>query len=149
MGEVGFFGGFLFDGQTWTEVDIDDVVAPGGGPWLHVDIHDSDFAAVTYRPAGPGTGVAFLGFTPRVYFENPAASPPTDVHREAAGLAAWWAARRDAVTGADLAAKAAAVLLYLAKDDEDDEPADDSPFVEDKTDRFLTALGLPPFQPPA
>ncbi|MEV7986869.1 hypothetical protein [Micromonospora sp. NPDC085948] len=76
------------------------VACAGNTPWLLVDIHDSDSATLTYRPAGPGTGVAYLGYTPRTYFENPDASAPTDAVREAAGLSAWWAlTTADRMTG--------------------------------------------------
>ncbi len=86
---MGVFGTYLFDGTRWTEQDSEDEPT-AAGPWLWIDIHDSDVATVKYRPIGPGTGIAFLGFTPRVYFEDDSASDPTDVDREANGLAAWW-----------------------------------------------------------
>ncbi|MFF5225357.1 hypothetical protein [Dactylosporangium sp. NPDC000521] len=156
---MGFFGGFLYDGRSWTETDHSGMTAPSG-PWLHVDIHDSDFAVLTYRPAGPGTGTAFIGYTPSVYFGEPDASPPTDAPREAAGLAAWWSGLNPSASAADRDTMAATLLPYLAtdepQDDEDDEDDDEfedededdgtSPFVEDKVDDFLTALGLPSFR---
>ncbi len=58
-------------------------------PWLLVDIHDSDIATIAYRPTGSGSGVAYLGVTPRTYFEDPGASAPSDVAREAGGLVEW------------------------------------------------------------
>lgn len=148
---VGFFGGFLYDGRSWTEIDRSDMTAPSV-PWLHVDIHDSDFAVLTYRPAGPGTGTAFIGYTPSAYFGEPDAGPPTDAPREAAGLAAWWAGLNPSASAAGRDTVAATLLPYLAtdepQDDEDDDEFEDdgsSPFVEDKVDDFLTALGLPSF----
>lgn len=54
--------------------------------WLLVDIYDSDMAAVVYRPTGSGSGDRHLGVTLRIYFEDPDASAPTDVAREAGGL---------------------------------------------------------------
>jgi hypothetical protein len=118
---------------------------------------------VTYRPAGPGSGTAYLGFTPRTYFEQEDASLPTDVGREAAGLAAWWAGAHG--TTADQAAlKESELAGFLARDlapedldglDDGDEDLDDSDFdettvfieddifVEHRTSRFLAALGLP------
>lgn len=152
---MGFFGKFLFDGQLWTEVESGKKVAPpDAGFWLVVDIHDSDFAAVTYRPAGPGSGVAFLGYTPRSYFERPEA-PRTDVDREAAGLAAWWAGRRSGATDAERDAMAAGIRPFLAADLDSEgavaaSPEDDEDvFVEARTDRFLVALGLPPLPAPS
>ncbi|MEV4216804.1 nucleotidyltransferase domain-containing protein [Nonomuraea sp. NPDC049725] len=85
-----------------------------------VSIYDSDIATVIYRPAGPGTGVAYLGYTPCTYFEDPEASVPTDVEREAVGLASWWS---QAHGGAD-----------------DAEHGED--FVEVEAARFLGALSV-------
>ncbi len=160
---VGFFGKFLFDGQAWTEVESGTRVAPPDAEfWLVVDIHDSDFAAVQYRPAGPGSGIAFLGYTPRSYFGRPEA-PRTDVDREAAGLAAWWAGRQGDAAGASRDAMAAGIRPFLAADldpsdlgpSDPDAGApdagsrdDDDIFVETKTDRFLVTLGLPPLPMP-
>jgi hypothetical protein len=151
---MGYFGGSRFDGQSWTDAAADSIVAPDVAFWLHVDIHDSDIATITYHPAGPGTGVAYLGYTPRTYFDDPMASPPTDVHREATGLATWWAGRQGGATDTDRDAMAARLQPYLAEDldpedidlDEDDEeePDDADDFVEDETNRFLVTLGLPP-----
>ncbi|MFC0435703.1 hypothetical protein [Kutzneria buriramensis] len=147
---MGFFGTFVFDGSAWlTEPGAEKRV---GEPSLLVDIHDSDIATIVYRPAGPGSGVAYLGFTPRSYFEDDAASAPTDVAREAAGLAAWWRLRSSA-SDAEVAAKQQELAGYLAEDisaDEDVDAAeigaeldDAEVFVEVKTARFLAALGLP------
>ncbi|GAA2384310.1 hypothetical protein [Dactylosporangium salmoneum] len=156
---MGYFGAFLFDGRSWTDAEADNIVPSDAEYWLHVDIHDSDIATITYNPAGPGSGVAYLGLTPRTYFEDPNASLPTDAHREAAGLAAWWAGRQDGATDADRDAKTASLRPYLAEDlgpkdndsddeeDEEEEDRDDaSIFVEIKTDRFLVTLGLPPLR---
>jgi hypothetical protein len=147
---MGFFGTFVFDGSTWlTEPGAQKRV---GEPSLLVDIHDSDIATIVYRPAGPGSGVAYLGFTPRSYFEDDDASAPTDVAREAAGLAAWWRLRASA-SDAEAAAKEQELAGYLAADISPDEDVDAAEigrelddaevFVEVKTARFLAALGLP------
>jgi hypothetical protein len=72
-------------GMTWGsghELDIE-------APWLSVDIYDSDFAAVRYEPPGPGSGTAYLGNTPRTYFDAESASAPADMPREAEGVACW------------------------------------------------------------
>jgi hypothetical protein len=155
---MGFFGTFLYDGSGWT--DAQPSHDPGDahpGAWLLVDIHDSDITTLTYAPAGPGTGVAYVGVTPRTYFEDDSASRPTDVVREAAGLATWWAARRPGGAPHDaLLAKEAELLGYLAQDvDPEDDDLDDGDetdvdalddadvFVEIKTARLLTALDLP------
>ncbi|HEX6500947.1 MAG TPA: hypothetical protein VF054_18235 [Micromonosporaceae bacterium] len=150
---MGFFGTYLYDQHGWK------IQQPGASPevaepWLMLDIHDSDVATVTYRPAGPGSGTAFLGCTPRTYFADESASAPTDVNREAAGLATWWAHLRDGVSDAERDAKCSQILGYLAEDgdpecddwdeDEDVDEFDDGDiFVEATTVRFLTALDLP------
>lgn len=150
---MGFFGTFVYDRTGW-KPHRPGQVPEQSAPWLTVDIYDSDFATVGYSPVGRGSGVAYLGFTPRDYFEDPDAAPPTDVLREAAGLADWWAQRRNGATGSERAAKEHELAGYLAHDDGAIDPADLSDetigqfddediFVEIKTARFLSALDLP------
>jgi hypothetical protein len=87
---VGFFGRYVFDGRTWHNAELEAVQAPDiDAPWLSVDIYDGDFATVRYEPSGPGSGTAYLGKTPRTYFDEESASARTDVPREADG--AWHA----------------------------------------------------------
>jgi hypothetical protein len=143
---MGFFGTYAFEHGRWKTLSEGEL-PPLEEPFLWIDIHDSDITSVVYAPAGPGTGVAYLGLTPRTYFENPNASDPTDVLREAAGLAAWWALHNSG----DVTAKQADLLGYLAEDEEpgdfsveEGEDVEDADvFVEIKTARFLAALGLP------
>jgi hypothetical protein len=148
---MGFFGTYVYDRDGW-KPHRPGQVPELPAPWLTVDIYDSDFATVGYSPAGRGSGVAYLGFTPRDYFEDPEAAPPTDVEREAAGLADWWAqCRGGATTDSDRAAKERELAGYLADDDGAvdlcDETIgqfdDEDIFVEIKTARFLGALDLP------
>jgi hypothetical protein len=162
---MGFFGTYLFESGTWRSGVVapshSDVWEPIRGdeppaasePWLLVDIHDSDITTVTYRPAGPGSGVAYLGYTPRSYFERDNASDPTDVGREAAGLASWWREVHGAAA-AEAALKESELVAFLAQDlgpsewptdeDEDEDDLDDAEvFVEVKTGHFIAALGLP------
>ncbi|MER7284073.1 hypothetical protein ABT369_57670 [Dactylosporangium sp. NPDC000244] len=153
---MGYFAAFLFDGTAWAPADSDEIEVPESEHWMHLDIHDSDLTFVSYRPVGAGTGVCYLGFTPRTYFDEPTASAPTDVQRECAALADWWAGWRGGATDAERTAMAERLRPYLAEDeeqpeidpdeedDEDDEDAD--VFVEVKTDRFIAALELPPFR---
>ncbi|MEU7478957.1 hypothetical protein AB0A63_23430 [Lentzea sp. NPDC042327] len=141
MSVVGFFGTYAYENGSWTTLSEGEL-PPLTEPWLWIDIHDSDITSVVYAPAGPGTGVAYLGLTPRTYFENPGASDPTDVSREAAGLAAWAGH-----------VSAEEIRGFLAEDedpdsfswDEEDVDAFDGAevFVEVKTARFLAAMGLP------
>ncbi|WP_431946055.1 hypothetical protein [Micromonospora marina] len=103
---MGFLGTYLFDEGRWTvHQPAEQAAIPE--PWLLVDIHDSDIATLTYRPAGPGSGVAYLGYTPRTYSENSDASAQTDVVREAAGLSVWWAGQRGGASDTERSAKEA------------------------------------------
>ncbi|GLY52829.1 hypothetical protein [Lentzea sp. NBRC 102530] len=147
---MGFFGTFAYENGSWKTLSEGEL-PPLAEPSLWIDVHDSDITSVVYAPAGPGSGVAYLGLTPRTYFENPNASDPTDVLREAAGLAAWWG---ELNPGGDVPSMQAELLQYLAEDEDPhgfewdesedvDEIDDGEVFVEVKTRRFLTALGLP------
>jgi hypothetical protein len=109
---MGFFGTYLYAQNRWSEHSAG-FLPTVTEPWLLVDIHDSDFTIVTYRPAGPGSGVAYLGITPRDYFEDPTASEPTDVTGEAAGLAFWWTQMHSTGDGA----KAGQLATFLAADE--------------------------------
>lgn len=131
---MGFFGTYLFEGGRWAAADSSREAVE---PWLFLNIYDSDIATVMYRPTGAGTGIAFLGCTPRTYFDDISASSPTDTGMESLGLATWWATQH----GSDDAARDAKqqeLLTYLA---DDDEAGADS--VEVTAGRFLAALGLP------
>ena len=145
---MGFFGGFVFDGQAWADWDPDADSTPSiAEPWLSVLIHDSDIATIGFSPAGGGLGLAYLGTTPRVYFEDDHASAPTDVAREAAALGEW---RSDLeVEPSRTPAEWAAVIEPFLASDHDPEPSEDGDladadtFVEVKTVQLLRALGLP------
>jgi hypothetical protein len=126
---MGFFGTFAFSGGTWTSG------GPPSEPYLVIDVHDSDIASVDYRPAVDAGGRFYLGFQPRVYFEDPTASAPVDTDAEARGFAHW----TRLVTGRTIDPRD--VTALLAPDDEDDEPED--LFVEDTVTRLLQLAGLP------
>lgn len=159
---MGFFGTYLYDEGQWH--DVEPGTRPhGDGPWLLADIYDSDITTLTYHPPGPGSGIAYLGVTPRTYFENTDASRPTDVAREAAGLATWWATIQDDTPSPHRVDTMRERLTgYLAPDadpddaDTDDDTGDDDMgdenagdlddgeiFVEVKTARLLHTLDLP------
>lgn len=143
---MGFFGTYQFDGTGYEPGDR--AGAPSMEPMLWVDIHDSDIAMLRYAPSGRGTGVAYLGCTPRIYFEAEEASEPTDPNLEANGLTDWWALRNIDATEAERDAKRLEILAFLASDElpeiNADGPMDDTDiFVELKTARLLTTLGLP------
>lgn len=169
---MGFFGTYILTGDIWSRAPelapeaVPRWVSAGEAPWLYMEIHDSDLTILRYEPAGPGSGIAYLGYTPRTYFEDDDASEPTDVDAEAAGLAAWLALRPGAPAGVD----ASVIKPYLAEDlgPPDAAPCDAAPcdsagfdeaeefdddidtdidegeiFVEIKTARLLRQLGLP------
>ncbi|MCU1619383.1 MAG: hypothetical protein JWR28_188 [Modestobacter sp.] len=126
---MGFFGTFAFTGGAWTSGS-----APSE-PYLVIDVHDSDIACVDYRPAGDAGGRFYLGYQPRVYFEDPTASEPVDTDAEARGFAHW----TRLVTGHAIDPRD--VTALLAADDEDAEPED--LFVEETVARLLQLAGLP------
>jgi hypothetical protein len=145
---MGFFGTYLFDGRQWWEHDPEEEPSIAE-PWLLVDIHDSDIATVRFAPSGRGSGIAYLGFTPRTYFADDSASESIDVAREAEGLAEWWGQLHVNADEVAKAAKARQVIGFLAcdddsgeRDDQRSETDDADIFVEVKTARFLRALGL-------
>ncbi len=135
---------------TWLYADGWAHASPGAEPhasepWLWLSIHDSDFVTVRYSPRGNGTGTAYLGFTPRTYWEDDEASDPTDTEREALGLAQWWATRQ--VASVDVPAKAAELRAFLAEDLAGDgieaDLSEEDIFVERRAERFLSVLGVP------
>jgi hypothetical protein len=141
---VGFFGTYLYESGRWSERDS---AREATEPWLFLNIYDSDIATIMYRPCGPGTGITFLGHTPRKYFDDPEASLPTDTVLESAGLAVWWASHRDLDDDLERAAKQTEIASYLASDADWDLawPRDDEDIdcpVEVTVGRFLEALGL-------
>lgn len=142
---MGFFGAYAFDGSTWHSFDPDsDQVPDFAGRWLSVHIHDSDFAIVRYQPAGPGSGTAYLGCTPRMYFEDESASAPTDVLHEAEGLASRLAQQQGMSDTTELRELVASFLADDADVADDTGDLDDEDiFVEVKVSKFLTAVSLP------
>ena len=104
-------------------------------PFLTIEIHDSDLATVSYEPGPASGGLAYLGFQPRDYFEDPGASEDVDLNVQEAGLAAW----AHGATGSSVEAKSIRPLLA---EDEVEDPEDD--FVEETAIRFIELLGLPP-----
>ena len=151
---MGFFGGYVFDGSTWRGFDPDSDQWPDiAAPWLSVYVHDSDIATLQYKPAGPGSGIAYLGRTPRVYFGDESASAPADVLREAEGLAFWLARQQGRSDEAELRDLIASFLAGDFPEQQihghatagtDAGDLDDAYIlVEIKVSRFLTAVRLP------
>ncbi len=117
-----------------------------------MEIHDSDIAVLRYEPVGPRSGTAYLGHTPRTYFEDESASAPTDVLREAEGLASWLAGQQGRSDEAELRELIASFLAHDIPEplDDDADLEDDADglgdtdiFVEVKVSKFFNAIGLP------
>jgi hypothetical protein len=80
---VGLFATLAYSDGRWR------TGRPTAVPFLLVDVHDGDIATVDYRFADASGGRFFLGYEPRVYFEQPDAAPPVDTDAEAEGFARW------------------------------------------------------------
>jgi hypothetical protein len=129
LGGVGRFARFAWSDGRWSGG------RPTAVPFLLVDVHDSDIATVDYRFADASGGRFFLGYEPRVYFEEPDAAPPADPDAEAQGFARW------AREAADREVDPADVAPLMAVPD-GAPPADDT--VEETVDRLVELVGLPP-----
>ncbi len=122
------FGKFAYSAGRWS------TDGPTAVPFLLVDVHDSNIATVDYRAADASGGRFFLGYEPRVYFEEPDAGAPVDVDAEAEGFARWL---RDA---AGREVEPAEVRRLMAAPD--GAPPEDV-VVEETVTRLLTLAGLP------
>lgn len=130
---MGLFGKFAYSAGRWS------TGAPTAVPFLLVDVHDSGIATVDYRAADASGGRFFLGYEPRIYFDEPDVAPPVDTGAEAEGFAAW---ARDA-EGQVL--DPADVRRLMASPD--GAPPEDET-VEQTVDRLLALAGLPPLEWP-
>jgi hypothetical protein len=125
---VGLFGKFAYSAGRWSSD------GPTAVPFLIVDVHDSRIATVDYRAADASGGRFFLGYEPRIYFEEPDASAPVDTAAEAEGFARWvLAAEGRAVDPAE-------VKRLLAAPD--GAPPEDE-IVQDTVVRLAALAGLP------
>jgi len=125
---VGSFERYVYADGAWGEGATDD-------PWLSIQLHDSDFAAVRYSPAPEGLGLFYVGYQPSDYFERPGDNDPVDLDCEAAGIAAWASRTSGAPVAAD------DVLPFIAPEHVEGETED--VFVEQTIDRLLVVLRLP------
>jgi hypothetical protein len=80
---VGFFGKFAYSAGRWS------TAGPTEVPFLLIDVHDSDIATVDYRAADATGGRFFLGYEPRIYFEEPDGADAVDTRAESEGFARW------------------------------------------------------------
>ena len=126
---MGLFGKFAYSDGRWSRG------GPTAVPFLLVDVHDSDVATVDYRSADATGGRFFLGYEPRVYFDEPGAGDPVDTAAEAQGFADWLRG----ATGREV--DPAEVRPLLAHPD--GAPPEDV-VVEETVDRLLALAGLPP-----
>src|SRR3954470_24732745 len=67
---MGLLGTFAYSAGRWS------TGRPTAVPFLLIDVHDSRVATVDYRAADATGGRFFLGYEPRIYFEEPDASAP-------------------------------------------------------------------------
>jgi hypothetical protein len=125
---VGFFGRFAYSAGRWSNG------GPTAVPFLLIDIHDSDIATVDYRSADATGGRFFLGYEPRVYFEEPDGADPVDTRAESEGFARW------VVEAGGTAVEPAEVQRLMASPD-GAPPGDD--VVEETVERLLVLAGLP------
>lgn len=125
---MGYFGKLAYSDGRWS------FGAPTAVPFLLVDVHDSDIATIDYRAADASGGRFYLGYEPRIYFEEPDAGDPVDTAAEAAGFARW---AKDAA-GTDVDPGDVQRLMAAP----DGAPPADA-FVEETVERLLTLAALP------
>jgi hypothetical protein len=125
---VGLFGKFAYSAGRWSSD------GPTAVPFLIVDVHDSRIATVDYRAADATGGRFFLGYEPRIYFEEPDASAPVDTATEADGFARW------VLEAEGRAVDPAEVQRLMAAPD--GAPPEDE-VVEDTVVRLAALAGLP------
>ena len=125
---MGYFGQLAYSDGRWT------FGGPTAVPFLIVDVHDSRIATVDYRAADATGGRFFLGYEPRIYFEEPDAGIPVDTRAEAEGFARWV----KETAGADVDPEDVRPLLASP---DGAPPADDA--VEETVEKLLELAGLP------
>jgi hypothetical protein len=127
---MGNWNCYRYADDAWTVFAGPDEIPEVGDRDLRFFLADSDLAEVRYFPAAaPGTGSAFVGHTPRTYFDDPDAPGCTDSAADAIGLATW------AANG--VSAQQISALLAVDATEPSDTP------VEETLDRLVSALGLP------
>ena len=125
---MGYSGRLAYSDGRWT------AGRPTAVPFLLVDVHDSDIATIDYRGADASGGRFFLGYEPRIYFEEPDASPPVDTRAEAEGFARWV----QEATGTDVDPDDVRRLMAAP---DGAPPAEDT--VEEAVEKLLALAGLP------
>jgi hypothetical protein len=126
---MGLFATMAYSDGRWTRG------RPTAVPFLLVDVHDGDVATVDYRFADASGGRFYLGYEPRIYFDQPDAAPPVDVDAEATGFVRW---AREAV---EAEVDPEDVRRLMAPPDGAPPPADVA--VVETVDRLVALAGLP------
>ena len=126
---MGLFATLAYSDGRWTRG------RPTAVPFLLVDVHDSDLATVDYRFADATGGRFFLGYEPRIYFEQPDAASPVDAGSEATGFARWAREATDRDVDPDDVRRLMAAPDGAPPEDE---------VVEQTVDRLIALAGLPP-----
>ena len=80
---MGYSGKLAYSDGRWS------TGGPTAVPFLLIDVHDSHIATVDYRAADASGGRFFLGYEPRIYFEEPGDGDPVDTSTEAEGFVRW------------------------------------------------------------
>ena len=125
---MGFSGRLSFSDGRWSSG------GPTAVPFLLLDVHESDIATLDYRAADASGGRFFLGYEPRIYFEEPDSAAPVDVAAEADGFVRWV---REA-TGTEVDAGEVAALMASPSGTPPDHER-----VEESVERLLALAGLP------
>ncbi|WP_324276615.1 hypothetical protein [Blastococcus brunescens] len=125
---MGYFGKLAYSDGRWT------FGGPTAVPFLLVDVHDSDVATIDYRSVDASGGRFYLGYEPRIYFEEPDAGDPVDTQAEAQGFTRWV---KDAA-GTDVDPDDVRRLMAAP---DGAPPAED--VVEEAVEKLLALAGLP------
>jgi hypothetical protein len=125
---VGYFGKLSYSDGRWI------FGGPTAVPFLLIDVHDSHIATVDYRAADATGGRFFLGYEPRIYFDEPGAGTLVDIRAEAEGFARW----AKEAAGSDVDPEDVQRLMASP----DGAPPGDE-VVEQTVERLLGLAGLP------
>lgn len=125
---MGYFGKLAYSDGRWS------FGGPTAVPFLLVDVHDSDVATIDYRSADATGGRFYLGYEPRIYFEEPDAGDPVATQAEAQTFTRWV---KDAA-GTDVDPDDVRRLMATP---DGAPPAED--FVEETVEKLLELAGLP------
>ena len=124
---MGYFGKLAYSPGRWSRG------GPTAVPFLLIDVHDSRIATVDYRAADATGGRFFLGYEPRIYFDEPDAGAPVDTRAEAEGFTRWLGDAKGSDVDPDEVQRLMASPSGAPPEDE---------VVEQTVERLLTLAGL-------